>query len=202
MQKHSTVIINVSKEFEHNITESDSSSNGEIRGTRCFDRPLLAIPAHRVEPFRVTPAQQMPKSISIHQRTAQHKSSGSQHNQIKRKQLLVYLFADSSRLCWWDSSLFFFHRICSISFLPSYFSPKRCAHASTAKALGLIPIPKCFTASVITSSWVSQFKSYCSLPLAFHLQVIFKDGCSFEDVDFISIRAQTQQIKRRNVLCI
>lgn len=107
MQKQSTVIINVSKELEHNITESDSSSNGEIRGTRCFDRPLLAIPAHRVEPFRVTPAQQMPKSISIHQRTAQHKSSGSQHNQIKRKQLLVYLFADSSRLCWWDSSLFF-----------------------------------------------------------------------------------------------
>lgn len=47
------------------------------------------------------------------------------------------------------------HQICSNSFLPSYFPPKQHAHASIAKALsgfGLILVPKCFTANVITSS--------------------------------------------------
>lgn len=71
--------------------------------------------------------------------------------------------------------LSFFHKITSNSFCPIFLWSR--VHASRAKALsglGLIPIPKCFTANVITSSWVPQFKACCSLPVVvFHFQVSF-----------------------------
>lgn len=139
--------------MEENTTEFDTCNNGEIRGSRCFDRPLLSVGAHTHE-LLFAPAQQMPK-INKHSLTnckIQILWQSAKSNQEETAPLVSVCGLQQTLLM---RFFFFFHQICSHSFLPSYFPPKQRARASIAKALsglGLILRPKCFTASVITSS--------------------------------------------------
>lgn len=94
------------------------------------------------------------------------------------------LFADSSRLSLDEiflSFLFFslrlpIQRINSRFIFAPFSSSGAGVHSGKTKelsGLGLIPMPKCFTANVITSAQVPRFRAPHLFPVVFYFQVSF-----------------------------